>query len=156
MKKNTTTGLTGFAMLILFLISNSNLNARAIARYGQHPAYLHALSDLRAARWLIEHKPGNWKATEEEMGAVNEIDKAIEELKKASIDDGKDINFHPKVDEKADHPGRIHESLQYLQKAKSDVNEEEDNKFAQNLNVKIFNHIGKAIEFAEKAKKLVH
>ena len=23
-----------------------------------HPAYLHALSDLRAARWLIEHRPG--------------------------------------------------------------------------------------------------
>ncbi len=27
-------------------------------RPAHHPAYLHALSDLRAARWLIAHRPG--------------------------------------------------------------------------------------------------
>ena len=26
---------------------------------GDHPGYLHALSDLRAARWNLEHRPGD-------------------------------------------------------------------------------------------------
>ena len=26
---------------------------------GHHPAYLHALTDLRAARWNLEHRPGD-------------------------------------------------------------------------------------------------
>ena len=25
---------------------------------GRHPAYLHALTDLRTARWMVEHRPG--------------------------------------------------------------------------------------------------
>jgi hypothetical protein len=25
---------------------------------GQHPYYLHALSDLRAGRWMLQHRPG--------------------------------------------------------------------------------------------------
>ena len=26
---------------------------------GKHPFYLHALSDLRTARWMLEHRPGD-------------------------------------------------------------------------------------------------
>ena len=26
---------------------------------GKHPAYLHALTDLRTARWLLNHQPGD-------------------------------------------------------------------------------------------------
>ncbi|MEO7105551.1 MAG: hypothetical protein ABIZ09_04185, partial [Rhodoferax sp.] len=36
----------------------------------QHPAYLHALSDLRAARWLIAHRPGNAKVSGDEDVAI--------------------------------------------------------------------------------------
>jgi hypothetical protein len=52
-----------------------------------HPAYLHALSDLRTARWLIEHVPGNWARTNVEVDAVRWIDNAINEIKRAAIDD---------------------------------------------------------------------
>ena len=59
----------------------------------KHPAYLHALSDLRAARWMIEHRPGNWQQTTDEVEAVKKIDGAINEIKQASIDDGEDIDY---------------------------------------------------------------
>ena len=64
---------------------------------GKHPAYLHALSDLRAARWMLEHRPGDAAVSAQEDVAITEIDKAIGEIKKASIDDGKDIHDHPPV-----------------------------------------------------------
>src|SRR5580704_9289969 len=62
---------------------------------GKHPAYLHALSDLRAARWMLEHRPGDAAVSEHEDMAIMEIDKAIGEIKHAAIDDGKDIHDHP-------------------------------------------------------------
>src|SRR5580658_8796804 len=80
----------------------------------RHPAYLHALSDLRAARWLIEHRPGDWAQTNDEVEAVRQIDAAINDIRKAAFNDGKNPNDHPPVDENPDHRGRIHEALQYL------------------------------------------
>src|ERR1700757_1830614 len=71
----------------------------------RHPAYLHALSDLRASRWLIEHRTGDWAQTVDEVQAVREIDAAINEIKKAAYDDGKNLNDHPPVDERPDHRG---------------------------------------------------
>ena len=40
-------------------------------------AYFHALSDLRAARWMLQHHPGNWVVVNEEMAAIRKIDDAI-------------------------------------------------------------------------------
>src|ERR1700728_3365878 len=68
----------------------------------RHPAYLHALSDLRAARWLIEHHPGDWAQTSDEVEAVRQIDAAINDIRKAAIDDGKNLGDHPRVDEHPD------------------------------------------------------
>jgi hypothetical protein len=58
---------------------------------GKHPAYLHALGDLRTARWMLEHRPGDAAVSEHEDMAIMEIDKAIGEIKHAAIDDGMDI-----------------------------------------------------------------
>jgi tetratricopeptide (TPR) repeat protein len=123
----------------------------AFAQQGKHPAYLHALSDLRAARWMIEHRPGNWQQTEDEIAAVKKIDEAINEIKKASIDDGKDINDHPNVDEKPDHMGRLHKAVDFLNKAKEDINKEEDKSVAQDLRAKANNKIEEAIKITQKA-----
>ena len=110
-----------------------------------HPAYLRALSDLRAARWLIEHRPGDWAQTVDESEAVRQIDEAIRDLKEAAIDDGKNIDYHPPVDERPDHRGRIHEALEYLRKARGDVAQEEDNGFARGLRNRSIGHIDAAI-----------
>lgn len=110
-----------------------------------HPAYLLALSDLRAARWLIEHRPGDWVQTADEAEAVRQIDAAIRDIKEAAIDDGKNIDYHPSVDERPDHRGRLHEAIEYLRKARSDVAREEDNAFARGLRNRSIEHIDGAI-----------
>jgi hypothetical protein len=111
----------------------------------RHPAYLHALSDLRAARWLIEHRPGDWAQTADETESVRQIDAAINDIKKAAFDDGKNTNDHPPLDEHPDHRGRIHEALQVLNKARADIAREEDNAFADGLRDRAIGHIDAAI-----------
>ncbi len=116
----------------------------------RHPAYLHALSDLRAARWLIEHRPGDWAQTSDEVEAVQQIDAAINDIKKAAIDDGKNLNDHPRIDERPDHAGRIHEALEILRKARADLAREEDNAYADGLRDRAIGHIDGAIRAARR------
>src|SRR3984893_2596886 len=116
----------------LFLTSSACKPTVNVER-GEHPYYLHALSDLRAARWMIEHRPGNWQQTVDEVEAVHRIDAAIGEIKKAAIEDGKNLEDHPPVDERNDHDGRLHVALDFLRKARQDISHDEDNRFAQGL-----------------------
>jgi hypothetical protein len=118
---------------------------------GAHPAYLHALTDLRDARWNLEHRPGDASVSGKEDVSITEIDKAIGEIKKASIDDGKDIHDHPHEDADLDHPGRLHHAIELLKKAESDVSKEEDNPQTQGLQQRVRNHIHEAIHAAEHA-----
>lgn len=118
------------------------------APVARHPAYLHALSDLRAARWLIEHRPGDWQQNVDEGEAVRRIDAAISEIKRAAIDDGKNPAFHPAVDERPDHRGRIHEAIEYLRKARADIAGGEDNAFGNALRDRALGHIDGAISAA--------
>jgi hypothetical protein len=118
-----------------------------------HPAYLHALSDLRTARWLIEHRPGNVAQTVDEAEAVRQIDAAIGDLKQAAYNDGKNLNDHPPVDERPDYSGRIHQALEYLRKARADISSEEDNGNAQGWRNRAFGHIDAAIG---AARRVIH
>jgi hypothetical protein len=111
-----------------------------------HPAYLHALSDLRAARWLIEHRPGDdWAQSTDEQDAVRQIDAAINDIKQAAIDDGKNLNDHPPPEGHTDHRGRLHEAMNLLRKARSDVAREEDYRYANGLRDRAVAHIDGAI-----------
>jgi len=115
-----------------------------------HPAYLHALSDLRSARWLIEHRPGDWQQTTDEVDAVRRIDAAINEIRQAAIDDGRNPGYHPPVDERPDHRGRIHEAIDYLRKARADMSSGEDNAFANGLRDRAIRHVDEAIKSARR------
>jgi hypothetical protein len=119
----------------------------------QHPAYLHALSDLRAARWLIEHRPGDWVQTADEQESARQIDAAIGDLKQAAFDDGKNANARPPVDEHPDNRGRIHQAVQFLNKARADIASEEDNGFANGLRDRAIGHIDGAIHAARRVFK---
>jgi hypothetical protein len=135
-----------FLFLSVSMIVSANNNFQ-----GKHPYYLHALSDLRAARWMIEHRPGNWQRTVDEIEAVKQIDQAIGEIKKAALDDGKNIDDHVKVDERNDHDGRLHEAADFLRKARQDVGHDEDNQFAQGLQARAYMHIDAAINATKRA-----
>ena len=139
-------------LLILVLGVGTQLNANAANPFKpEHPAYLHALSNLRAARWLIEHRPGNWQQTADEMEAVKRIDRAIDEIKKAAIEDGKNLEDHPGVEDRHEHGGRLRLALDYLRKAHEDVNKEEDNDFAHGLKRRALEHIDGAKVAVERA-----
>jgi hypothetical protein len=65
---------------------------------GRHPHYLHALSDLRYGRALLNKLAMNEHRDELESQAIGKIDAAIKTIKAASIDDGKNLNDHPPID----------------------------------------------------------
>jgi hypothetical protein len=120
----------------------------------EHPAYLHALTDLRHARAHLQRLDGG-ELREQERDAIREIDAAIGEIKKASIEDGKDLNNHPPVDAKMDWKGRLHRALELVDKAHRDISEEEDNQFAQGLQQRAMMHIDKAHHHIEGAIHMV-
>jgi hypothetical protein len=142
---------TMYVLLTVCLIGSTQAKAADSRPAGEHPYYLHALSDLRAARWMIQHRPGNWAQTVDEVEAVRRIDAAIGEIKKAAIDDSKNLEDHPAVDERNDHDGRLHVALDFLRKARQDISHDEDNKFAQGLQLRAYEHIDGAINAVKKA-----
>jgi hypothetical protein len=139
--------LTAVALFFGLFLTLGSSNASA---QGKHPAYLHALTDLRAARAHLE-SGGAWELRHEEKEAIRAIDDAIGDIKRASIDDGKDLNDHPPVDAGLDHTGRLHRAKQLLEKAHQDIAHEEDNSFAQGLQQRSFDHIDKAIHDVDAA-----
>jgi len=127
------------------------LSAGAADLPGKHPAYLHALTDLRAARWNLEHRPGDAAVSAQEDVAIVETDRAIHEAKVAAIEDGKNIEDHPAEDAHLDRPGRLHHALELLRKAKDDVAREEDNPETRNLRNRIVEHVDLALEATRRA-----
>jgi hypothetical protein len=115
-----------------------------------HPAYLHALSDLRNARWNLERRGGDPQMKWDEHHALEAVDRAINDIKKAAIDDGKNLQDHPAVDTQEPRAGRLHKALAALQAARNDVSQEEDNAFATGLRARGIKNIDSAIHFAEQ------
>lgn len=116
---------------------------------GAHPAYLHALSDLRHARAHLERFTPSDKMNDEEQRAIDEIDKAIGEIKHASIDDGKDLNDHPPIDTRMGRRGRYQRALELLDKAHEDIAREEDDSWARGLRNRAIKHIDDAHHVVE-------
>lgn len=128
----------------------SPLAARADAP-GAHPAYLHALSDLRSVRWLIEHRPGDLHVSEDEKHAITRIDAAMDDIRQASIDDGKNVNEHMPMDERPNQKGRLHEAQELLQKVRSDVARQEDDSTTRGLRDRAVHHIDEALQATHQA-----
>src|ERR1700722_4256112 len=94
-----------FALLAVLLFVPAYVSA-APEPGRDHPAYLHALTDLRAARANLQ-RPDGGELRDQEKKAIHEIDDAIAEIKKASIEDGKDLNDHLPVDAHLEWGGRL-------------------------------------------------
>lgn len=122
----------------------------------QHPAYMHAIADLRAAHWMLEHRPGNWEQSIDERNAEREIEAALREIKEAAIDDGRGIDDHGPVDERADRGGRLHKAEDYLRQAREDIAHGEDDAFANRLRERSFRHIDAALENVHRAMHSLH
>jgi hypothetical protein len=118
---------------------------------GAHPAYLHALTDLRHARAHLERMTPNARVDADEQRAIEEIDAAIHEVKEAAIEDGKNLNDHPPVDSRMDRSGRLRRAMELLDKAHNDINQHESDGFARGLKNRALHHIDKAREAVHHA-----
>ena len=136
--------------LALIIGALAPLTASAQVLPGKHPGYLHALTDLRTARWFLYHQPGDAKVYGDEDVGITEVDAAINEIKRASIDDHKDLNDHPKVDVK-EHGSRLLKAIETLKAAHRDISGEEDNPEVKELRHRALEHVDRAIHAAEAA-----
>jgi hypothetical protein len=91
-----------------------------------HPAYLHAISDLRYARAML-YRPDWGPVMHDQRAAVDEIDRAIGEAKRAAIDDGKNPDDHPPIDRGLGWEGRFRKAMELLNSAERDLSEAETN-----------------------------
>jgi hypothetical protein len=119
----------------------------------QHPKYLHAMSDLRSAYWLIQHHdPMDPAASFEEGRAMKQIRYAYQALKDASIVDDKNIDDQPPAQFNFyDHRGRLHRALDLLHEAHDDVAGEEEDPAARGLRRDAMRRIDKAAEATDEA-----
>ena len=129
------------------------ITASALAQ-GVHPAYLHALTDFRTVRAHLD-VPDAGPLRDLEVRAIREIDGAIEAIKRAAIDDGKNLNDHPPIDTRLDWPGCLHQARELLGKAHSDVAGEEDDRFAHGSQHPALGHIEAARRHVDEAIQVV-
>jgi hypothetical protein len=110
---------------------------------GKHPYYLNALADLRNARAQLERQDTDPVDHAEEQ-AISLIDITLAEIRRAAIDDGKDVNVHAHVDAKSTRADRFHKALVLLGKAREDVSKEEDMAETRGLQQRVLVHIADA------------
>ena len=122
---------------------------------GPHPEYLHALSDLRFARALL-HVPEEYNAIPAQQRAVGQIDRAINDLRNASIDDGQPLDLAPSVDLSRPRIDRVHEALRALGRAKHDIDQFESNGYAVGWRNGADRHIDGAMHFVRVEAGIDH
>jgi len=118
---------------------------------GKHPYYLHALSDLRTAHWLLEHRQGDARVSRHENLALAQIDAAVNDIRHAAIDDGKNVQARTADDAGADHPGRLHKAVELLEKVHADVAREEDDPRSRGLQHRAIRHVDAALNQVKRA-----
>jgi hypothetical protein len=115
-----------------------------------HPRYLSALSDLRYARALL-WRPDFREVMRDQRAAVEEIDHAIAEAKRAAIDDGKNVDDHPPVDARMGWEGRFRKAIELLDHARGDLSFTETNMAAAPWRDAARANVERARGFVDKA-----
>lgn len=119
--------------------------APAPAANAQEPAYLHALSDLRSARAYLKYddRP-QWAG--HRARAIEQIDKAINDVKVAAMDDGKNPWHTPPPQSGGNDGWPIHSAYNLLKEALHDVDHGQDRPENHGLRDRAFEHITAAID----------
>jgi hypothetical protein len=114
----------------------------------QMPAYLHALSDLRTARAYLQMdmRPEGQHAR---AHAVDEISRAIDDIKVAAGDDGKNP-WHTPAPQSGGNPGwPVHSAVRLLREARGDVDHGHDMPENHGLRERSVDHIDHALRELE-------
>jgi len=147
--------LVKFSLIAVALALFLPLASQELLAEGHHPHYMRALSDLRFARALLQ-RPNGGELGEQERAAIHDIDEAIAEIKRASIDDGKGLDDHAPVDAHLPWAGRLHKAHELIGRAINDCAKEEDNPHTQGLQARILEHLHHAEHHVDEAIAIVH
>jgi hypothetical protein len=123
---------------------------------GPHPAYLHALSDLRAARHYLNDAWAWAPVKHDDNEAIREIDAAINEIKKASIDDGKGLNDPFSIDTHLSPHDRFRKANELLWSAHNDLSRAEDVPASRGLRDRAIGHVDRAHQIVDAAERTAH
>jgi hypothetical protein len=119
---------------------------------GAHPRYLAAIGDLRYARALLYR--ADWRdVMRDQRAAVDEIDRAIGEAKRAAIDDGRNPDAHPPIEARMGWEGRFRKAMEMLDSAQRNLSSEEDNRDAAAWRGVALRNIQNAKAFVAKAMR---
>ncbi len=135
------------AALAVFALASSTLNvplAGAGEIPGPHPAYIHALHDLRAARVYL-HDNWAWAPVrQDDNRAIREIDAAIGEIRAAAIDDRKNLGEPEPIDAHLTPQSRFARANELLYAAHQDLDHAEDLPQARGLRDRAIAHVDAA------------
>jgi len=123
---------------------------------GPHPAYLHALADLRAARHYLNDGWAFEGVRREDGEAIMHIDKAIDEIKRAAIDDGKRVDEPFPIDRRLSPHDRFRKANELLAAAHHDLDHAEDVPQSRGLRDRAIMHIDEAHQVVDQAWRTAH
>ncbi len=127
-------------------------NSASADEFGRHPFYLHAISNLRAAAWQVDHRrPDDPHMSRDEMIVRDEINAAVGDLERAAWLDGKPMQWNPPADGFMRPEGRLHAAIDLLRKAHFDVAREEDDPRSRGPQQRGMAHIDAALDAARHA-----
>ncbi len=119
---------------------------------GRHPHYIHALSDLRAAQWQIDHRrPEDGEVREDEQVSSDEVAIAIRSVTDAAYREGKDLGFQPPPDAQMAYGGRLHAAIDLLRAAHNDLALPEDDPVARGQQHAALLRVDAALHAAQRA-----
>jgi hypothetical protein len=117
-----------------------------------HPRYAAAIADLRFARALLYRR--DWRdVMRDQRAAVDEIDRAIGEARRAAIDDGRNPDDHPPFDARMPWEGRFRRAMELLDSALRNLSSEEDNRDAAEWRAAARHNVENARAFVAKAMR---
>ena len=121
------------------------------AALAEHPHYMHAMSDLRAAKAMLEH-PDAGNVMKDANNAANEINACLQDLQSAAWYDRKDPHHNPPPEFAGmDKLGRLHKAVELLRRAHDDMAKEEDEPAAVGFQARALKHVDRAIAFTRRA-----
>jgi hypothetical protein len=120
------------------------------AAQAQGPRYLHALSDLRSARAYLQYdtRPA-WIGRRDR--AIEHIDRAINDVKTAAQDDGKNPWHTPPPQSGGSEGWPVQSAFKLLREARDDVSYGHDIPQNQGLRERMIENINKALKELEES-----
>lgn len=148
---------TAFAIAAAALMLTPLTSQRAEAQEpGRHPAYLHALSDLRAARTFLDKLTPNERLDEAQAHAIQEINEAISTVERAALDDHKGLREQAPIDAHIAPGPRFRKAQEALTAALRDVNQEEDDPRTRDVKARSIAHIQNALNDVRRTMANLH